>query len=151
SVLEPYGSSPAIAAVRRLPLRTAEGQAFPDSFAAAELCLSDGRFDLFIAADAENPLSLTPSLAASKTIVQKEWGAALTGELAWVRRSGAGEIERAVLCRAEALRVGDLAVRLDGQPEFVEITIRNGKAVLVSGKPDAVREITLKGQPIWDR
>lgn len=73
-IIEPYEHSSRIAAVRRLPLEAPSGEAYPDSYVALEVRLVDGRRDLIVCADVENPLGLRPSFAESGVMVQQEWG-----------------------------------------------------------------------------
>ena len=72
-IIEPYERVPHIAGIHRLPLETPEGEAYPDSNVALEVCLADGRRDLIVCADVENPLGLRPSFAESGVMVQREW------------------------------------------------------------------------------
>ena len=55
SVIEPYEKQPLITQIRRLELATDEGQPCPDSDVALELRLADGRRDVWVAINAENP------------------------------------------------------------------------------------------------
>src|SRR5204863_241310 len=60
AIIEPYGTASNMTGLRRLPLQTPEGAIFPDANVAVEIKLGDGHSDLIVAADAENPLGLTP-------------------------------------------------------------------------------------------
>ena len=81
-LIEPYEGRPFIGSARRLPLANAAGEAFPDGFVALEVRLADGRRDLFLSVDAENPLGLGPSRGVDKTVVQKELGLRTDAEFA---------------------------------------------------------------------
>jgi hypothetical protein len=140
-VLEPYEKTPLVAQIRRLPLTSPGGALYPDACAAVELQLQDGRWDLLIAADAENPLALSPSLAADRLLIQKEWNVTLEGELCWVRRSASGAVERVALCRGRSVRIGATEIRLKRTAEFIEIRFDSGRAEIATGEADAVEQI----------
>ena len=133
SVIEPYEKKSNIQSIRRLPLEDPEGNAYPDACAAVEVRLRDGRRDLFISADAENPLGLKPNLRLGKALVQKDWGARVEGEMAWIRMSENGAVERAVLCRCTGLKVGDLEITLKHPVEHVELRFEDGRPIIVAG------------------
>jgi len=61
-VIEPYSNQSAVQAVARL-VPAVEGKAMPDGNVALRGDLADGRTDLVVALDAENPLNLRPSRA----------------------------------------------------------------------------------------
>jgi len=86
SVIEPYRGSSGISQVRRLRLVTPDGTPFTDACVAVEVTLADGTQDLFIAADTENPLGLTPSLASAGALLQPEWGVRADTGFFWLRR-----------------------------------------------------------------
>jgi len=141
TVLEPYEKSPRIAAARRLALTTADGAAFPDANVAVEVAFADGRRDLIVAADAENPLGLRPSRAAGRVLAVGEWGLRLDGEMAAVRKDAFGQVQRIALCKGRSLTVGDLSVTLKGETDFIEIVFDKGRASVVAGSPDGIEEI----------
>ena len=120
-VIEPYYKQSNIASIRRLPLETPKGEAFPDSNVAVEITLTDGRKDVLICADAENPLGLSPSLATAGTLVQKETGISLDGEMCLVRFTKSGEVDRVVLCKGKSVRIGALETKSNGKDSFVEV------------------------------
>ncbi len=146
-VLEPYAEQPSIKRIRRLPLQTSAGKPFADSHVALEIQLADGRRDLFIAADTENPLAVEP--AATKTpLVQPEWKAELAGALCMIRRSPSGDIERIALGKVTSVRVADVSVALKEGAEFIELRFDQGRPTVVSGKRDAVERIRVEGKDI---
>ena len=108
ALMEPYEKKSSIAEIRRLSVETEDGTAYPDSFAAVEVRLADGRRDLIISADAENPLGLKP---ARGVIVQKDWNLRTDAELCWVRLSRDGKVEDASVCNGTYVTVGDFAYR----------------------------------------
>lgn len=140
-ILEPYGTRPAVASARRLALHTPAGAAYPDNHAAVEVRLVDGRRDLLVAADVENPLGLRPALREAGLLVQREWGLRTDAELCLVRRNQAGAIERVVLCRGKELTCGGLALRLKEPADLVEVSVVRGEATLVTGSTAVVAEL----------
>ena len=141
-VIEPYGKRSSIAKVQRLPLETASGRAYPDTNAAVEVTLADGRRDLVVAADVENPRKLTPSRAADGALVQKDWQLRLDGELCMVRRNAAGKVSRIVLCRGKSLGVGKISLTLKDGAEFVEVRFDGrGVPMIASGSRELVADI----------
>jgi len=110
-VIEPYHKQSGIASIRRLALQTPNGESYGDASVAVEITLADGRRDVLIAADVENPLGLTPSLARDKTLVQKDTGIELSGEFCAVRFTKTGELEKVLACTGGTVRVG-------GKPEL---------------------------------
>jgi len=91
AVIEPYEDAPAIATVRRLPLVAEGGAPYPDACVALEITLEDGRRDLFVTMDVENPLGPAPE---GGTVVQADWGLRMAGDTCWVRRGAGGEVLR---------------------------------------------------------
>jgi len=110
AVLEPYEGAPAISAIRRLPLVTEAGIAFPDACVAVEILFADGRRDLLIQADVENPLAISPAYPTDGPLVQPEWQVRLDGEMAFIRRAATGEVSSMILCHGRSLRVGAVEV-----------------------------------------
>jgi hypothetical protein len=130
SLLDPYDQAPHILQAQRLSLQSPSGSAYPDSNVAIEMRLADGRRDLLLAADAENPQGLQPSLARDHILIQPDWEAHLEGELCLVRRSAKGEITHLVLCRSRSLHVGDITLRLRNAATCDVLTLqRNGKPI----------------------
>jgi hypothetical protein len=85
AVLEPSGKQSRIRGIRRLKLETPQGVVYGDANVAVEVTLADGRRDVLILADAENPLAAAPSLAADRVMVQKETGIRTSKEFAFKR------------------------------------------------------------------
>jgi oligo-alginate lyase len=121
-VIEPYEVKSNIANIRRLPLESTNGEAYPDSNVAIEVQLVDGRRDLLIMADVENPLGLSPSVANNRIIVQKEWGVELEGDLCVVRHDQAGKVERVTACSMKYLRIGNFILKLEDKASLIEQT-----------------------------
>jgi len=99
AVITPYQVESKVVGIRRLSLETEIGIPYPDGNVAVEVQLIDGRRDLFLSLDVENPLGLTPSLAADSIAVQQEWGKRLNAELCWVRQNRDGIVENEIIYR----------------------------------------------------
>lgn len=133
-IIESYEDKSNIVGIRRLSLETREGSLYPDSNAAVEVELADGRRDLLISADIENPLGLSPSKSENDVLVQKDWNLRSDAELCMVRRDSDGEVARIVLCRGSFVSVGDVMVRLKEPTDFAEMEFADGRASIVSGE-----------------
>jgi hypothetical protein len=90
AVIEPYSGHRNIAAIRRLHLETPRGERYPDAHVALEIQLADGRRDLVVALDGENPLCLWPAWRQGDAVVQPRWNVRLQHELCWLRRDRHG-------------------------------------------------------------
>ncbi len=138
SIIEPYEGTSNIAQIRRLPLETSDGAAYPESNVAVEIQLADGRRYLFVTADVENPLGLNPSRSENKVMVQKEWGLRLDGELCMVRLDAAGKVRRIALCRGNSVGIGDFTLKLKQDTDFLEVNLNQGDVSVVSGNPEDI-------------
>ena len=118
-VLEPYQDKPKIAAIRRLSLQTAAGKGASDAHVAVEVRLADGRTDLVIAAETE--------LARKTTLIQKDWGVRLDGDLCWIRRGADGKVRRIALARGKSVTVGDVRLERKKLTNFAEARYDGGK------------------------
>ena len=151
-VFEVYGKTPVLAQVRRLPLTTAAGQAYPDSNVAAEVLLGDGTRDLIIAADVENPLHLRPAQPTDETLAQKDWDLHLNGQMCLVRRDRGGSIRHIALCHGKSLKVGRVSVEMKNRADFIEVQFGEAsRAKVVGGDPEPVQAIRVNGQSVWER
>ena len=133
-VIESYEGSSAIESVRRLELSTDLGELYPDTCVAVEVALKDGRTDLIVAADVENPQSLEPSLARAGALLQVDWGLRLEGELCVVRRDPSGEVTSGVIWKGRHLSVGEAVLDLARPTEFIEVEFNGGESTIVSGE-----------------
>ena len=140
-VLEPYGRKSSIASMRRLPLKNSAGETLPDSNVAVEIKLTDGRTDLIIAHDVENPLK---QIAAKEDglIIQEDLKVQLQGELAWIRFDKRGRVERAAIANAQLLKVGATEVATPQKTSFAEFKLRSGKL-----KPIESTKMTEQAKP----
>lgn len=125
-IIEPYYKTSNIASIRRLPLETTKGEAYSDANVAVEVTLIDGRRDVLICADVENPLGLSPSLATAGVLVQKDTGISLEGEMCLVRFAKSGEVERVALCKGKSIRISDLELKPKDGGDFAEAVRANG-------------------------
>jgi len=123
SIIEPYEGTSNIVQIRRLPLETSDGIKYPEPNVAIEIQLADGHRELIVAADVENPPGLNPSRTKDRVMVQKEWGLRCDGELCVVRQDAVGKVRRIVLCRGNAVSIGDVNLKLKRDTDFLETEI----------------------------
>ena len=137
SVVEPYEANRHIAGIRRIA-------AHGDAEVALDVALTDGRRDLIISHNVENPVAA--SQPASFTFDERAAGATLDGQLCIYRRDAKGEPLFLALGHTRRVTLGDLAVQLANQPEYVEIAFASGAARVTVGKPADVKEISVAGK-----
>ncbi|MDH7603220.1 MAG: heparinase II/III family protein [Armatimonadota bacterium] len=142
ALIEPYEQSSAIKSVRRIPLEASDGRAYPDSFVAVEVVLVDGRKDVIIAADAENPLGFEPAYRDSEAVVQEDYNIKLFGEMCWVRFDKNGLVERLALCSGRSLTAGGVSLTAKSKIGFVEVDVRAGK--VVAGGSEELESLKLR-------
>ncbi len=135
AVVEPYEKRSNIKSIRRLALRTADGETYSDNCAAVEMRLTGNRRDLLVSMDVENPLGIKP---ATGIAVQRDWGLRTDAELCLVRKNAYGKVSRIVVCKGSFLEIDGTSVRLKNKPEFVEIAVERGQLKVVSGDPNSV-------------
>ena len=141
AVIEPYGKTSNIAAIRRLTLETASGTPYADNNVAVEVRLADGRRDLIVAADIENPLKLSPSRTKDGRLVQKDWNATLDGELCLVRQDQSGKPRRIAWCRGKSIDAGNVQLRSKTPCDLIEVRWdEQGKASVAPGLPEEVKK-----------
>lgn len=131
-LIEPYEGRPLILSSRRLALRTPQGKPCHDGDAAIEVILADGRRDLLIALDVEDPLGLSPR-GKDVVVHQKDWRVRIDGELAHVRLAPCGNIESLALCRGDTLLVADAGLELKDRQNLIEARMQNGRIVFEGG------------------
>ncbi len=88
----------------------AEGRLDRHMNVALEIQLNDGRRDLVILIDREDPLGKS-NWSQDQAIWQRDWGLSLHGEIALIRCDRAGRVERAMVGWGQALRVNGLDLR----------------------------------------
>jgi hypothetical protein len=116
-----------------------------------EIHLADGRRDVLLAADVENPLGMNPSWKPGQVLVQKDNGLRLGGQLALVRFRPGGGLCRAAVCQATSLRVGNIAIELRAETEYLEVQFDEEGPSVVSGPPEAVERLLVDGRNAWPR
>jgi hypothetical protein len=151
AVIEPYGNRPSIREVRRLSLHTRDGLNWPDAHAAVKVQLVDGRRDVIIAADVENPTGLTPPWQEASVLVQKDAGIRFKGELCWVRWDADGRIDRVAICRGRSISIGTVNIGLKVKTDFVEIRFGDSRADVTAGRQQDVEYITMNNRDVWNR
>lgn len=132
SVIEPFGNRRSISSIRRVPLQTLGGAAYPDSHVAVEVTLADGRTDTIVCADVENPLVLTPAYSEHNALVVEGSDIAVSGQMCLVRRSASGEVERIALCRGTSVRAGSVSLTAEPGTDYLEVEFERGKPKVVS-------------------
>lgn len=138
-VIEPYENSPIIKNIRRLPLQTSQGLSFPNANAALEIELIDGRKDLIIAADVENPLNKSSNISVYE-IVQPDWAIRTNAEIAMIRKDLNGEIVMIAIANGDKLstNAGNLVLE-NSDNSFAEIKLANGRFRVISGDKDSIQ------------
>jgi len=132
-VIEAYEGSSGITSVKRLALEQNDGQPCPDSNVAVEIKLADGRRDLILALDADNPNHLDHSL-----VVQKDWEAHFEGQLCWIRKDANDIVQKVVLCKGKSVQVGGHALILKEETAFLEVRYEGEDPVVVAGDGEMV-------------
>jgi hypothetical protein len=140
AVIEPHAARPPVMAMRRLPVEARRGQRYGDSSIALELSLADGRRDLLVCADAENPLGLQPDFRTVRSLRQPDRHLGTDAELCFVRLNRAGRVERVALAKGRRLRVADAVLQLKDTADFFE-ALFNPEARVVAGDATLVERI----------
>lgn len=130
-LIEPYDGEPSVKSVRRLALNSPDGAEYPDSCVALEVTLADGRRDVLILADAENPMGLQPN-PAKTPLVQRDTGVTLDGELCLVRFGADDKVRKIAVCRGRWVKAGGQSVEPRPGDELTEV---NFGSVLESHGP----------------
>jgi len=143
AVIEPYEKQGNITGIKRLTLETVKGVAYSDANIAVEVSLADGRADLLIAADAENPMKLKPSKGLNRVMVQNDWQLKTDAELCLIRRSKSGAAERVALCKGRSIQVGDFEMKLRQKTGYIEVVVVKGKAAVAAGDPADVETLSV--------
>ena len=141
SVIEPYEVSPNVASIRRLPLEAPDGAAFGDNHVAVEVTLVDGRRDLLLAVDVENPLGRRPSFAEARAAVLPEYDLRTDAELCLVRLDHDRRPRRIAVCGGSYLRVGNSRLQTEGRAAFLEIDRAEGQWRACRGDRQLIKEL----------
>ncbi|MCX7597721.1 MAG: hypothetical protein N2512_02475, partial [Armatimonadetes bacterium] len=142
AVLQPYadGSRSPVATIRRLGIEARRGLPYGDAAVALEARLADGRRDLIVSADAENPLGRQPDFREIGSLRQPDWGLSTDAEFCFVRLSRAGSVERVALAKGSRLRVGEAVVELKAPVSFLE-AIFAPRPRVVAGDQSLIKRI----------
>jgi len=168
AVIEPYERTSGIAAIRRFDLGTAAGEVYPDSNVVVEGDLADGRRDLIVATDAENPLGrsparlsrqarvgaigLDPATATRPAAATRPDRPAPTNllctdaELCVVRRDATGSVIGVAISRGSRVQIGGVSIRLKPGTGFAEISLAGDEATVVAGDRSVVEELVIRGR-----
>ncbi|MCU0872051.1 MAG: heparinase II/III-family protein [Pirellulaceae bacterium] len=149
SVIEPYEKQPLITQIRRLELTTDDGQPCPDSDVAVEVRLADGRRDMLVAVDAENPRG--PARPPGTAVIQKETDIRLAGQFGWVRFDAAGKPQRVMLGMGKSLESGSLRVQRTTDTGWTEVDLQRPSMPVVSGSAEQVETIVDGAQKVWPK
>ncbi len=147
-IIHPYDTAPEVVEARRLPLTTPDGTPYGDAFVAVEVLLADGCRDLLIAADSENPLACSPSLATDRSLVQPGWHLTTDAELCVVRRDGHGHITTIALGRGTMVEIDDLQLQLQCRVDYLELRIADNHVQVLAGDEQVDVTVTRAGQPL---
>ncbi len=150
AVIEPYDNQSNIRKVRRCSLRGPDGLNWPDTHVAVEVQLADGRKDLIIAADVENPMSLTPCWQETAIMVQKHSGIRFNGELCWVRWDADGRINRIAVCRGQSISTETVSIGLKVKTDYFEIYFNGNRAEVVAGQQQNIAFIEVNNRNVWN-
>jgi len=123
SIIEPYSGNSNIKTSERLKLETSQGLPYPESSVAIEIVLGDGRKDLLLAVDTENPGRCQPAWKPGEFLIQPDWNVRFDGELAWVRLDQHGKPTRAALGKARKIQIGEMSIELENMTDFIEVDI----------------------------
>jgi len=148
AVIEPYEQHSGIAAIHRLPVKTENGAAYPDSYVAVEIARAEGGRDVLVAADVENPLGNGPSRSDDRVMVVAP-DLKSDAELCLVRTTADGGISHVAVCRGAMVKAGDIEIRLKKSADLVEIAFdKDGNASIVSGAASNVDAVLTNGRAL---
>ena len=113
AVMEPWRDKAAVQALRRVDVHAGDGSVLGDTEVALEITLPDGRRDLLLMRDAEK-VAVQPEVTFGDPTVKSD------SELAWMRLSGDGHVERAAVGKGTRCSVGAFALQADASRQFAE-------------------------------
>lgn len=123
-IIEPCCGQTNISAVKRLELgyegKGAAACGRCDADIAVQIDFRDGRSDLVISADVEDPAGCKGGLQGLR-LMQNDWKVSTDCELLLLRKSRDGRLERIAACGGSYLRIGEDIINLDGPDGFSEI------------------------------
>lgn len=120
ALLEPFTGSSNIKRISRLALQNATGASVSEAQVAVAVDLANGKSDLLIAADAENP-----EFASTKILVQPDWQLETDADFVVIRRDKTGTIEHIFLTQGKLLKCGGFELKLEKASPLFEARIEN--------------------------
>jgi len=145
-VLEPFEASSAIAKINRLHLQTEKKSLYGDMNAAVQISLINGKKDLIIAMDTENPLCKSPDFHQESNVNQPEWQLETDAEICWVRKSSSGQVEKLLFAHGSAISVGNFYLQLKKNQNKFELLLKDGKPVIVPGMSEKIKMLSAYGK-----
>ncbi len=133
-VLEPFGKTPSVASIRRLDL-----DGLPESNVAVECKLVSGGKDLWIAGE---------ETSAPVVLTEKRNHVRVDGQMAFVRWTPDGAVERIAAAKARSVSAGDLTVEFRQPVDYMEMSFRDGKAILLAGRAADIRQVRRAGKRV---
>lgn len=124
-IIEPYENKPNITGIRRLKLMYKNGVPASTAEVATEVSMLDGKCDLIIASDAEDPMYL--KFGSERTVLfQQDWNVYLDCELCLIRKKG-NSIERIAISKGSFVSIENIEIKLKCNTDFIEIVFEDGK------------------------
>ncbi|HQO35695.1 MAG TPA: heparinase II/III family protein, partial [bacterium] len=134
-VIDAYEQTPNIKQVKRLPLESPDGTTLNDMSGALVLDTADGRQQVFVFADS----------AKDETVVQRDLKMEFVGDACLVSGKK-NQTDYLALFNAKSLRIGKIEINLDRPVEFLEISIKNGKAQILTGDVNLADRVGIEKQ-----
>ena len=149
AIIEPYQRESNIATIRRLPLTTPGAEPYPDANVAVEIALKDGRRDLLVAMDTEDPTALQPAFAEGRGVCQQNWKLQTDAELCLVRLGPDGRPQRVVVAQGSRLHLdGTWELALEGRCEVIDLSITPKSVEVKAGRKRSVLHVTADDVPL---
>ncbi len=142
-IIEPFGEASNIKSVKRLDLFTRDQIKYSDMNTAVKITFIDGRQDLILAMDSENPLKTQPSFLVEKEVRLPDLNLRTDAEFCLFRMNASNKIERIALAKGSFLNVGSSVVELSEKTDFIEIEIGPGEYKIVTGKEYLVKKVVV--------
>ncbi|MBN2089422.1 heparinase II/III family protein [candidate division KSB1 bacterium] len=141
-VIEPFEEASNIKSIKRLDLFSRDNTKYSDMNAALEITFIDGRKDLILAVDVENPMNIQPSFLVEKEVRLPELNLSTNAEFCFIRMNPSNKIERMVLAKGSFLNVGNSVFELSEKTDFVEMEFAPGEHKIVTGNKNLIKAIT---------
>lgn len=148
AVLEPFEGKSSLVTCRRLELQNSAGKPCGDEHVAVEISLADGRRDVWIALDVENPLNRKPDWRVEREVRCDDGRIAFDGEFIWIRFRADGPVERLQAGGFRSLRVGPLAVEMKARTPSVELSFTDNAVVATGSTSHPIERITMNGHEL---